>query len=271
MRVQEYQPDNPLVKKFVSKYQLFEGYGPFFVKAIPSGTCECWVLIEGSFEIFNTDKGKFEASGKSGFFPLSCTSYTYYFKGYLKCFNIKLKPNILGLPTFFKFLERWKKMSPIDFLSAEGLSKIKNLDFSDDTTVINYLDQLILETNDLSNTDQQIETLLSSIFSPQNLELKINELAKQNYLTVKSFERLVTKVCGMPPKKLLNIVRFGKASTHLKKSEGAQLIDALEFGYYDQSHFIKECKRITNLNPKEFLSKLQLDVADLVFDDISID
>ena len=96
--------------------------------------------------------------------------------------------------------------------------------------------------------------------------MRVSELAAQNHLSVKSFERLVNRVCGMTPKQLLRIIRFGKSSIHLKKSAGARLIDALEFGYYDQSHFSKECKRLTQLRPTEFLSKLQLNVADLVFE-----
>ena len=54
----------------------------------------------------------------------------------------------------------------------------------------------------------------------------------------------------------------------LKKNEGFKFIDTLEFGYYDQSHFIRECKRITQLNPKDFLSKLNMDVHDIIIEDL---
>lgn|GEM_PF-3399117 len=268
MYVQEYQSQNPLIQRFVAKYQLFQCRGPFLVKAIPSGTCECWVVLEGEFKIFDTKDNAFRSAGQAGFFPLSSGGFTYFFEEDLRCFNIKLKPSVLGLPAFTKFIDNWREISITNFLGQDGPSRIKNLDFSKAKDVTNTLDQLILAANDLNGVDQRIETLLTSIFSPENAELKVSDLAALNHLTVKSFERLVNRVCGMTPKKLLSVIRFGKSSVHLKKSSGARLIDALEFGYYDQSHFSKECKRLTKLRPTEFLSKLQLNVADLIFEKV---
>lgn len=268
MYVREYHSDHPLINRFVAQYQLFQCRGPFLVKAIPSGTCECWVVLDGEFKMLDANDNAFISAGQAGFFPLSSGGFTYFFEEDLRCFNIKLKPSVLGLPAFKKFIDNWKEIPVTSFLGQDGPSRIKDLDFSKAEDVTDTLDQLILTANDLSSVDHRIETLLTSIFSPENAELKITELAALNHLSVKTFERLVNRVCGMTPKKLLSIVRFGKSSIHLKKSAGARLIDALEFGYYDQSHFSKECKRLTKLRPKEFLAKLQLNVADLVFEEV---
>lgn len=266
MHVLEHQAQHPLVNRFVVKYQLFQGRGPFLVKAIPSGTCECWIVLEGEFLILDADEKEFRPAGQDGFFPLSTTGYTYFFEENLRCFNIKLKPSVLGLPSFARFIDKWKEKPVTSFLGQDGPARIKNLDFSKAEEVTDTLDQLILAANDLNSVDYRIESLLTSLFCLENAELRVSELAAQNHLSVKSFERLVNRVCGMTPKQLLRIIRFGKSSIHLKKSAGARLIDALEFGYYDQSHFSKECKRLTQLRPTEFLSKLQLNVADLVFE-----
>ncbi|MBX2877115.1 MAG: helix-turn-helix domain-containing protein [Saprospiraceae bacterium] len=268
MYVREYQSKNPLIKRFVEKYQLFQCSGPFLVKAIPSGTCECWVVLEGEFKMLDADDNAFRPAGQAGFFPLSSGGFTYFFEEELRCFNIKLKPSVLGLPAFTNFIDNWKEMPITDFLGQDALLRIKNLDFSEAEDVSDTLDQLILAANDLGSVDQRIDNILTAIFSPENVELKVGDLATQNHLTVKSFERLVHRVCGMTPKKLLSIIRFGKSSIHLKESAGARLIDALAFGYYDQSHFNKECKRLTKLRPKEFLSKLELNAADLVFEKV---
>lgn len=268
MYVREYHSQNPLIRRFVAQYQLFQCRGPFLVKAIPSGTCECWVVLEGEFMMLDADEKAFRPAGLAGFFPLSSSGFTYFFEEDLRCFNIKLKPSVLGLPAFTKFIDNWKEIPVSNFLGQDGPSRIKNLDFSNAEEVTDTLDQLILEANDLQSVDHRIEAMLSSVFTPENAELKVSELAALNHLSVKSFERLVNRVCGMTPKQLLRIIRFGKSSIHLKKSKGSRLIDALEFGYYDQSHFSKECKRLTKLRPTEFLSKLQLNVADLVFEEI---
>lgn len=267
MKVVEYRSKNKLVEKYVSKYQLFEVDGPLFIKAVPSGTVECWIVLNGYFETFDPEEEIFKPSKESGFFPIGTTSYTYFIPEHTKCFNIKMKPITLGLPNFNGFIENWKNFSAESFLSKEGLEKIKLLDFTKTDKISDEVDTILMK-NDLTSLDPILERVLTYIFSVDGVNSKVSEIANKNYLSVKSLERLIKRLFGMSPKRLLNIIRFGMSADNLKKNEGYRFIDTLEFGYYDQSHFIRECKRITQLNPKEFLSKLNLDVHDLIVKDL---
>ena len=65
---------------------------------------------------------------------------------------------------------------------------------------------------------------------------------------------------------LCKIFRFEKTTAYLQKNESAKLIEALDFGYYDQSHFIKTCKKITGISPRKLFERMKLPTKDLIVD-----
>ena len=268
MKIIEYEPKEELVKKYVYKYQFFEVDGPLFVKTVPTGTLECWIVLDGNFEAFDPEDGKFKLSKESGFFPIGNTNHSYFIRDHIKCFNIKMKPITLGLTNFKGFIGNWRNLPVELFLGPNGQDKIKSLDFTKTDKISDQIDLILTNNNNLTSLDFKIEAFITSIFSENGINLKISQLADKNNLSIKSLERLTKEFFGMSPKKLLNFIRFGMSAVKLKKNEGYQFIDTLEFGYYDQSHFIRECRRITQLNPKEFLSKLNLGVHDLIVEDV---
>lgn len=67
--------------------------------------------------------------------------------------------------------------------------------------------------------------------------------------------RIFQKNYGVSPKVLLNIVRLHLCLTLLLQ-EKAKLIDiAMQCGFYDQSHFIKEIKKYTGISPLKLLEQ----------------
>lgn len=66
--------------------------------------------------------------------------------------------------------------------------------------------------------------------------------------------RIFHKQYGVSPKVLLNILRLHLCLTLLKQSETKLSDIAVQCGFYDQSHFIKEIKRYTGISPLKLLS-----------------
>jgi AraC-like DNA-binding protein len=57
---------------------------------------------------------------------------------------------------------------------------------------------------------------------------------------------------GMPPKRLARIVRFDRLVQYLKRAGNGTWADlALQFGYYDQAHLVREVKAFTGLTPTQ--------------------
>ena len=82
-----------------------------------------------------------------------------------------------------------------------------------------------------------------------------------NYKTI---ERKFNRVIGLPPSHFLKIRRFNKALHTIYACKYDTLTEvALDSGYYDQSHFIREFKQLTRYTPSEFL-KEQFTIVEVI-------
>jgi len=265
LKLVEVKPLDRVLKKHIECYQLFEINGPLWVKAIPTGTLECWIKLSGDFEIFDPENGHFYAASSSGAFPIGSKGYLFHVPEKTTCINIKLVPSVLGLPNFKAFIDHWQGFTFEQFVGDKGAREIRTLDIKNFKNLAGTIDEIISAHNDFDCIDPRTAPVLASILTSDQQPLKVKDLAREHHLTVKSLERLIKKMFGMTPKKLIGILRFGNSIKYLNKTGGQRFIDTLQFGYYDQSHFIRECNRITEMNPTTFLSELSLNTNDMIF------
>lgn len=87
-----------------------------------------------------------------------------------------------------------------------------------------------------------------------NEQTTIDTIAANVGLTLKTFQRHFNKHMGCSPIEYRRICRFRNSLTSkLNSSELKNLTDiTYEEGYYDQSYFIKEFRKLTNHKPKDF-------------------
>jgi AraC-like DNA-binding protein len=84
--------------------------------------------------------------------------------------------------------------------------------------------------------------------------LKIGGLAERFNSNYKTIERKFNKVVGLTPFHFLKIRRFNRALVTIYSLQQTTLTDAaLNSGYYDQSHFNREFRQLTGMNPGDFL------------------
>jgi len=82
----------------------------------------------------------------------------------------------------------------------------------------------------------------------------IGALARELGYSRKHLIRLFHEHVGVPPKRLARILRFEGLVQHLRRSEpGSESWTALalRFGYYDQSHLIRDVRQFTGTTPTE--------------------
>ena len=87
--------------------------------------------------------------------------------------------------------------------------------------------------------------------------LPMDELARAIGVNARGLDRSFNTRVGIPPKALCRIVRFQRVFKLLEQqSAGANWTQiALECGYYDQSHFIKEFKAFAGKEPTGYLAE----------------
>jgi AraC-like DNA-binding protein len=84
-------------------------------------------------------------------------------------------------------------------------------------------------------------------------QISIDALADRLGVSGRQLERKFRQRVGIEPKLLCRIIRFQEIFQALERSEeGRWLSAALDCGYYDQAHFIRDFKRFSGLCPSSY-------------------
>lgn len=94
--------------------------------------------------------------------------------------------------------------------------------------------------------------------------LKLSDLSTFTGYTERYLNKKIHEHFGMSPKHLIRYIRFQKSVSNLVNSiHNVNSLDtAMESGYFDQSHFIKEFKQFSGLTPKGYIDNLLLNSYD---------
>jgi AraC-like DNA-binding protein len=92
----------------------------------------------------------------------------------------------------------------------------------------------------------------------------IEELCIQLHIHHKKLERGFLNTIGTTPKVFFKTTRFLHLCHHLKDYENLTMTQlALQLGYYDQAHFIKDFKAFSGITPKEYFINHNICFAEL--------
>jgi len=126
---------------------------------------------------------------------------------------------------------------------------------SDNTQRIKLIEEFLME---ILKEPQVIDTItracVEEIFQSQG-QAAVIKLAQKVNINRRNMERRFAAAIGMSPKQLSKVVRLQAAVKMLgQKKIGSLTSLALENGYYDQAHFIKDFKEFTGVSPKLFFA-----------------
>ncbi|HXV63536.1 MAG TPA: helix-turn-helix domain-containing protein [Vicinamibacteria bacterium] len=100
--------------------------------------------------------------------------------------------------------------------------------------------------------------------------VSIGELCERLDITRKHLTGMFHRQVGLAPKRLARIVKFSRVVEHLKHCADVRWAElAVDFGYYDQSHFNRDFRAFTGATPGEFLRHRSADGTSLVAGAIS--
>jgi len=85
--------------------------------------------------------------------------------------------------------------------------------------------------------------------------VQIGNLADGLNLSARHFERLFNAATGLTPKRFQRVARFHHVMRRLLLEQRSRYLEtALTGGFYDQAHFIHECRDFTGQAPRELLT-----------------
>lgn len=249
------EPSSPILRKYIECFYFFEGKsnsslsylafphfntGLSFIKGA-SVQRENWTL---QISENRTDSVHIEILGKY------TTPVLLEYKGKIREISVIFKP--LGLNRFFKdnylslapnFSQElvndvWRKFGETLFSGDDDISKIES-----------FLLAQFCDHFEYSNIEKALEFLQNT-----DEKMAISNIASAVGLNPRTFQRNFQKHLACSPVEYRRIYRFRSSLTNkLNSVEWKNLTDiSYEGGYYDQSYLIKEFRKITNHNPKDF-------------------
>ncbi|MBK7287902.1 MAG: AraC family transcriptional regulator [Flavobacteriales bacterium] len=99
--------------------------------------------------------------------------------------------------------------------------------------------------------------ILEGRIRESNGTLPVNEMAKSIGLSERQLQRKFKEEIGLSPKEFCSVVRFNHVYSHMQRTRKLDLDIALECGYFDESHMMKDLSYYLGKAPKRFASMIR--------------
>ena len=251
MHYESFAPADSL-KHLVKEYWIFENQDPTIhrQKIIPDGYSEIIIHYGDPYRINLT--GTWEVQSSMLFSSQISSFFFLENTGQSGMLGIKL------FPTAFHQLFRKDVSTCTDQVVAleqiiasetSGLVNVKNAGTI--ATRVKAAEEWIISKLHHLVAQPKIDQCVSIIFETNGM-IDMEELASRIELSTRQMERLFKKVVGLTPKFYCRIVRFNYIFEVMKEQKESWIRTALQSGYFDQSHFIKNFKEFTGEEPSNY-------------------
>lgn len=161
---------------------------------------------------------------------------------------------------FFPFtnfpLEKMEnKAVPLNKLFGDAAEafEIKILDSKNTEERIGIITDFLLTRLDNPEARNRITAASIELLMETKGLLNVEELSSHLQVNRRQLERNFSTAIGLSPKQLSKAIRLQASLKMMQQNKQDNLTSlALENGYYDQAHFIKDFKEFTGLSPKQF-------------------
>lgn len=252
MHYESFSPAESL-KGLVKEYWIFENNDPTpnRQKIIPDGYSEIIIHYGDAYRINLSGKWEIQSSMLfssqiSKFFNLENT-------GASGMIGIKLYPAAFNQLFHIDISTYTDKVVPLQEListESEPLTELESNNVSIAERVQLAERWLESQLNNLK-PQEKIEMCIHEIFNTHGM-IDIEQLASNISLSTRQLERLFKKVIGLTPKFYSRIIRFNYIFEVMKEQKNTWIRTALQSGYFDQSHFIKNFKEFTGDEPSNY-------------------
>jgi AraC-like DNA-binding protein len=237
-------------------------------RIVPDGCIEMAFILGDDIKRY-TSKNEFILQPRA--MVLGQTIEPFYIEptGFVKTFAIRFYP--YGFANFVTepIHNLINKETPINQLFGTenaGCLEQKIIKAKNTEQRIKIIEKFLLERfNDEKTINKIVKNTVDSLLST-NGNVSIKSILKDNLSKRRQLERNFKKQIGMSPKQLGKVIRLQTALKMLLDQKSENLTDiAYKSEYFDQAHFIKDFKKFTGINPKEFLTNENLALSALFY------
>lgn len=213
--------------------------GPLVQENLPFPSVHL-VFEKGNTKIFGVVSGKFSKA----------------LEGKNRVFGIKFRPG-----AFYPFYRKPISGFTDKTLTLEEVFGIPSLPLEEEVfsmdseeELVRFAEKFLYER--LPEEDKIVETINRIIEEISNKReiVKVEDIVEFSGLNKRTLQRMFQQYVGVGPKWVINRYRMFEILDRVsERTDWADL--ALELGYFDQSHFIKDFKRMVGLSPEEYSKK----------------
>lgn len=244
----EFKP-NTLLTPYIETYWSVCGYKQEeeFHKILPDGCIDI---------IFSFESNQL---GLDNLYPNMVGALTAYsigsYSNRIDLIGIRFKP--FGITAFartpiYEFTNKRINLTLIESLFDE-LFYVELPEKASAELKVNHIDSYFL-----SKLQRGIFELDSPIVYAVNLirttsgQLPLVDVASKCCLSLRHFERKFKTSTGVSPKTFSKIVKFQHTISYLKNNNNSLYLTAIDCGYYDQAHMIKDFRTFSGNSPSNF-------------------
>jgi AraC-like DNA-binding protein len=108
------------------------------------------------------------------------------------------------------------------------------------------------------NADDLLHMMIADVVAHGGT-MRVSELERDTQYSARYINRVFSDRLGLSPKAFSKFIRFQSLIGHLNEHRECRMTDlAVDSGYYDQSHFIKEFKEFASVTPREYARAIDL-------------
>lgn len=221
---------------------------------IPEGVIELVVHIQA--KTFQTNQHQSDWKKRSEAFVGGLRYKAYQIKSRRGggLFVVRFKAG--GFSHFCKFPTNIIKNELVNFediWGKEGLDfKEKIIEAKNDNERIRITENF-LSQNYIEPKNTKFKLIIEELKCLQP-NVSIDTLASKFCYSPSRFRQVFTELIGISPKEYLMVRRINQAFKEKNNSQSLTHL-ALKLGYFDQSHFIHHCRKVTGFNPKVFFQQ----------------
>jgi AraC-like DNA-binding protein len=248
-------PTSPILKKYIDCFYIYEGTPNSAFNYIAFPHFNTGISIFTGVSVQRKQRSlEFSEKPEKGVHVEILGKYTspllIKYKGKVREISIIFKP--LGLnrfinddyqslaPEFSQELnnDKWCQFGKTFFLEDINLSKLES-----------FLLSQFSEKQSLLKIENSLQFLVNNIE-----QIPISTIATKAGLNLKTYQRYFKKHMGCSPIEYRRICRFRNSLTNKLNSSELKNLTTITYeeGFFDQSYFIREFRKLTNHNPKDF-------------------
>ena len=268
-----YKPKPPL-SKFVDNFWLYEGYGPEQKgeghvgsvrsqeeegeRILPTGTLELAInLRQNELRFYDAERPE-NCSRLSGAIVSGASGHGFTPDAEAFIIGVHFKPGgafpFLGLPagdledTHVDLETLWGR--------SAGRLRERLCEARTSAERFQSLQEALLSRLCDGVEQHYAVSAALEIFGKNQAGPRVREAAKQLGLSERRFIQVFKAEVGMTPKLFSRIQRFQQTRTFIEHNPSINWADlAVELGYFDQSHFIREFLEFSGLSPTDYINR----------------